>query len=156
MEPSQKPTRRWAAAFSDDSFLKALKKVESLVSKVLSIAMVVVLLVSVVDLCIVLSREILAEPYGFFSSTLIQIFGLFLNVLVALEILENITAYLKKHEIQVELVIATSLTAVARKIIIFDFEKAQAPELAALALALVGLSISYWVIRRTNRRLHRE
>jgi len=47
----------------------------------------------------------------------------FLNVLIALEILENITAYLRKHVVQVELVIVTSIIAVARKIIILDFEK---------------------------------
>lgn len=153
MEPLEKPSHSVKSALSDESFLKVLKRVESFVSKVLSIAMVIVLLVSVVDLCIYLAAELFSEPYGFFTSTLIEIFGLFLNVLVALEILENITAYLKKHEIQVELVIATSLTAVARKIIIFDFEKAGALDLAALALAVVALSIGYWVIRRTNRRL---
>ncbi|MDX2215438.1 MAG: phosphate-starvation-inducible PsiE family protein [Oculatellaceae cyanobacterium bins.114] len=153
MERFRNLSRRLAAVLSDEIFVNQLKKVESLVAKVLSIAMVIVLLVSVVDLCIYLANEILSEPYGFFATTLIEIFGLFLNVLVALEILENITAYLKKHEIQVELVIATSLTAVARKIIIFDFAKADALELAALSLAVVALSIGYWVIRRTNRRL---
>jgi uncharacterized membrane protein (DUF373 family) len=156
MEPRRKLSQYLASAFSDETFVKSLKGVESLVAKVLSVAMVVVLLVSVVDLCIYLTSELLSEPYGFFTTTLIEIFGLFLNVLVALEILENITAYLKKHEIQVELVIATSLTAVARKIIIFDFEKAEALDLAALALAVVALSAGYWVIRRVNRRLRQS
>lgn len=147
--------RRWigpvASTDSDERFLEFLQKIETLVSKVLSIAMVVVLLVAVVDLCLYLGKEILSEPYGFFSITLIEIFGLFLNVLIALEILENITAYLKRHVIQVELVIATSLTAVARKIIIFDFEKTPASYLVGLAAAIFALSLSYWIVRRTNR-----
>jgi Phosphate-starvation-inducible E. len=62
------------------------------------------------------------------KDTLFVIFGLFLNVLIALEILENITAYLKKHVIQVELVIVTSLIAVSRKIIILDLEKKTAAD----------------------------
>jgi uncharacterized membrane protein (DUF373 family) len=124
---------------SDDNFLLQLKRVETLVSKVLSLAMVAVLLVLVIDLCVILAKELIAEPYGFFTTSLIEIFGLFLNVLIALEILENITAYLKKHVIQVELVIATSLTAVARKIIIFDIKTTPAPYLIGLALAVLAL-----------------
>lgn len=111
--------------------------------------MVAVLIVAVVDLIFVLIRELLSEPYGFFASTLIEIFGLFLNILIALEVLENITAYLKKHVVQVELVIGTSLTAVARKIIIFDFNKATGVDLIGLAVAIFALSISYWIVRRT-------
>lgn len=146
------------SATSDESFLTGLKRVETLVSKILSIAMVIVLLVSVVELCIFLSQEVLfstklADTDKFFTVSLIKIFGLFLNILVALEILENITAYLKKHVVQVELVIVTSLTAVARKIIIFDFSKATGIELMALALAVVSLSGGYWIIRRANRKL---
>lgn len=137
---------------SDASFLSYIKVVEAIVSKVLSIAMVVVLLVAIVDLIIFLGTEIFSEPYGFFSVTLFEIFGLFLNILVALEVLENITAYLKKHVVQVELVIATSLTAVARKIIIFDFSKSTGVELIALGVAIFTLSISYWLVRRTNKR----
>jgi uncharacterized membrane protein (DUF373 family) len=59
-----------------------------------------------------------------------------LTVLIALEILENITAYLRKHIIQVELVIVTSIIAIARKIIILDFEKTSGIDLIGLAIAI--------------------
>ncbi len=85
------------------------------------------------------------------KDALFVIFGLFLNVLIALEILENITAYLKKHVIQVELVIVTSLIAVSRKIIILDLEKKTAADLIGLATAIFALSISYLIVRYTNK-----
>lgn len=140
---------------SDENFLAWLKKIETLVSKVLSLAMVGVLLVAVFELCFFIIQEIflnntLADPDKFGTVTLIKIFGLFLNVLIALEVLENITAYLKKHVVQLELVIVTSLTAVARKIIIFDFTKSTGIELTALAIAILTLSISYWIVRRKS------
>jgi uncharacterized membrane protein (DUF373 family) len=134
---------------SDRSFLQSIKFLENIVSKLLAIAMVVVTLVSVVDLCVVVVTQLLTPPIGFLNISLIQIFGLFLNVLIALEILENITAYLRNHIIQLELVIVTSLTAVARKIIIFD--KSTGPDLTSLALAIFALSISYWIVRQVNR-----
>lgn len=107
----------------EDPFLRAITRIESLISKLLSILMIGLIVVAVVDLARFLVADLLREPTGFFSTTLIEIFGLFLNILIALEILENITAYLQKQVVQVELVIVTSLIAVARKIIIFDFEK---------------------------------
>jgi uncharacterized membrane protein (DUF373 family) len=137
---------------SNESFLRQLKKVEILVAKLLSILMVGVLLVALVDLGLVLFREIFTEPpYGFFSTALIEIFGAFLNILIALEVLENITAYLRGSGIRIELVIVTALTAVARKIVIFDFGKLSGLELIGLAVAIFTLSISYWLVRRCNR-----
>ena len=137
---------------SDRSFLKALQGFEGLISKLLSIAMVFVILLAVYDLATYLFIDVFREPPVHFSTTLFTIFGLFLNVLIALEILENITAYLKSHIIQVELVIVTSLVAVSRKIIILDLQKTTGLELIALAAAILSLSISYWLVRDMNRR----
>ncbi|PMB43848.1 hypothetical protein CEN41_11810, partial [Fischerella thermalis CCMEE 5330] len=75
-----------------------------------------------------------------------------LNILIALEILENITGYLKKHVLQVELVIVTSLIAVARKIIILDLEKVSGIDIIGLGIALLALSISYWIVRKTTSK----
>jgi len=139
------------AIASDENFVGLLKGSESLVAKVLSLAMILVLVVATVDLFRVLFQDLIfEEPYGFFSTALLEIFGLFLNVLIALEILENISAYLKKHVVQLELVIVTSLTAVARKIIIFDSKQASGIELIGLGVAIFALAGSYWIVRRSN------
>ena len=137
-------------ASKDQSFLNLISSMEGFISKILSIAMLLVILFAIFDLGIFLIRSLFSEPWGFFNTTLIEIFGLFLNILIALELLENITAYLKEHVIQVQLVIVTSLIAVARKLIILDLEKTSGTQLIGLAIAVVALSISYWLIRRTN------
>ena len=142
---------------SDEEFLGFIKVIESLVSKVLSLAMVAVILISVVDLIIFLAKDLFVEqPVGFFTVTVIKIFGFFLNILIALELLENITAYLKNHAVQVELVIITSLVAVARKIIILDLDKVDGLELIGLAIAILALSISFLIVRFMNKRSHDE
>jgi len=136
----------------DDNFLLSIKKVENLVSKALSIAMILVILVAICDLGFFLFQELFSSPSGFFNGTLIKIFGMFLNVLIALELLENITDYLRKHVVQVELVIVTSLIAVAGKIIIFDFSKYSGIELIGLSTGILALAISYWIIRQVNAK----
>ena len=136
---------------SDEGFLENLGWFEGFVSKLLSIAMVLVVMVVIVDLGKYLAEALLdPDPYNFLGKTLLDIFGLFLSVLIALEILENITAYLKKHVVQVELVIVTSLTAVARKIIILDLDKVTGVSLIGLAIAIVALSISYFIVKSVH------
>ncbi len=138
----------------DQNFLHGLESIESVVSKVLSIMMILVTIVAVFDLSVFLVQELWIEVsspnHTRFSEILFKIFGLFLNILIALEILENITAYLKKHVVQVELVIVTSLIAVARKIIILDLSKTSGIEIIGLGVAIFSLSVSYWVVRRAN------
>lgn len=140
---------------SDEFFLKWLENLEVIVAKFLSILMVGLSLIAVYDLCIFLFQLIVDhfdQPYfDFPKEGLFEAFGLFLNVLIALEILENITVYLKDHHVQYELVVATSLIAIARKIIIFDLEKKDAFDLIALSIAVLTLSISYLIIRGMNR-----
>ncbi|MTJ11369.1 hypothetical protein FJR11_01900 [Anabaena sp. UHCC 0187] len=136
---------------SDKSFMHLIETVEVIVSKLLSLLMVVVIFATLGDLAIFIGQEILS-PQGSFSKTLFQTFGLFLNVLIALEILENITGYLKKHVLQVELVIVTSLIAIARKIIILDLKVTEGIEIIGLGIAILSLSISYLIIRSSNSK----
>ncbi|EAW45503.1 phosphate-starvation-inducible PsiE family protein [Nodularia spumigena CS-584] len=134
----------------DENFMRLIENIEVLVSKILSLAMVVVILAAIFDLGVYLIKELFTNPYGKFNEVLFTIFGLFLNILIALEILENITAYLRKHVVHVELVIVTSLIAVARKIIILDLGKITGVEIIGLGVAILALSISYWIIRSSN------
>jgi uncharacterized membrane protein (DUF373 family) len=134
----------------DDIFLVSVKRFETGLAKLLSLFMIAVILTSTIDLGIVLFQVLLAPPENFLGRILIDIFGFFLNVLIALEILENITAYLRKNAVQVELVIVTSIIAVARKIIILDFDKVDGIDIIGLGIAIFALSISYWIVRNTK------
>jgi uncharacterized membrane protein (DUF373 family) len=136
----------------DENFMKSIHTIENLVSKVLSVALIIVIIVSLYDLVVILIKDLFTtEPVGFFSKTLIEIFGLFLNILIALELLENVTAYLRKHIVQVELVVVTALIAISRKIIIFDTNKYDKDDLIALTVGTLALAASYWLIRKVNR-----
>jgi uncharacterized membrane protein (DUF373 family) len=144
--------RQLTNQFKNDIFLKRLHQFEGTISKVLSIGMILVILAMVIDLAIVLFNAILStSPGAFLGQPVIDLFGLFLSVLIALEILENITAYIRSHVVQVELVIATALTAVGRKIIILDLNTVSGTTLIGLAIAIFALAISYWIVRVSHR-----
>ena len=59
---------------------------------------------------------------------------------------------LRKHIIQVELVVVTALIAVARKVMIFDPNKYAKNDLISLAIAIFALAASYGIIRWSNRK----
>jgi uncharacterized membrane protein (DUF373 family) len=138
----------------DEIFLKTIESIEIIIAKFLSIAMVLVTFIALTQLSYALVDKLIItfkRPTNEdFNATLFELFGLVLNVLIALEILANITAYLRKNVTQIELVIVTSLIAVARKIIILDLEKKSSGDLVALAVAVFSLSISYAIVDKCN------
>ena len=146
----------------DERFLVLVHWVEKIVAKVLSLALMFIVLISLGDLVIYLAKHILSEQTtnyiinreatSYFNQTLIEVFGLFLNILIALELLESITGYLKKHVVQVELVLVTALIAVARKIIIFDSTNKGSDKLISLGVAILCLSVSYLIVRFTRNQ----
>ncbi|MCW6037706.1 phosphate-starvation-inducible PsiE family protein [Spirulina subsalsa FACHB-351] len=136
----------------NQNFLTFLHQIESLVSKLLALLMVMVIFFAIYELSIFLFTELFVGFSSPFVSQLFKVFGLFLNILIALEILENITAYLQNNAIQLELVIMTSLIAVARKIIIFDIEKKSSGDLIAMSIAVFLLALSYAIVRSNNRK----
>ena len=138
-----------------ENFLKFLDRAEGLVAMLLSLAMMVVLAFTVFDLGVfLLSALYTHSDFRSEKVFIIEVFGLFLNILIALELLENITAYLRKHVVQVELVFITALIAGARKIIILDLEKVTGPQLLGLAAAILALAISYWLMRQIKIEPH--
>jgi len=143
--------KKLAELFNDKNFLKIVHITENIVSKVLSLGIIIVIFVSIIDLIFILAKYLFVTgKIGFFASTIFEIFGLFLNILIALELLENVTVYLRKHILQLELVLTTALIAVARKIIIFDPKQYEKVDLVALGIAIICLSASYWLVKRSH------
>lgn len=139
-------------ARNNNEFLVMLKFMESLVSKVLSLFMIGLILFALYDISVFLVQEWFVHSSDPLKTRLFDAFGLFLNVLIALELLDNITAYLKNHVIQLELVIVTAIIAIARKVIIFDLDKYSSDDLMAIGVTVLLLSLSYFFISIPNRK----
>ncbi len=81
-------------------------------------------------------------------SDILATFGAFLAVLIAIEIFTNITLYIRNDVLPVELVVATALMAICRKVIIFDFKELTPMYILATAAVVLALGITYWLISR--------
>lgn len=135
------------------AFVHSIEGVETFVNQVLAVALVMVTLGATFNVGIVLVRELLEPPFGALSVKAIEVFGLILDVLIAMELLNNTVARLKTRTIRVELVLATAAIAVSRKLIVLDLSKTSGPQLLGLAAAIFTLSLSYIAIRYTRQDL---
>ncbi|WP_370455457.1 phosphate-starvation-inducible PsiE family protein [Synechococcus sp. RSCCF101] len=119
-------------------------------AKILTVVMGVVIVASIVQLIVGVSTK-LAQPDSatWLGDSLIKVLGDTLTILIALEVLQNITSYLRRHVVQVELVLVTALTAVARKVIVLPAGAEDKPALlGGLALATLALAAAYWLVRQ--------
>ena len=113
--------------------------------------MVLVIVWGIGDVIYVLYQRVTEPPFMLLQiSDILATFGAFLAVLIAIEIFINISMYLSTNVIPVRLVIATALMAIARKVIIFDFERVTPPYIYGTAAVVLSLGITYWLITRKS------
>ncbi len=111
--------------------------------------MVLTVALATIELGVLLVQDIVSHPrYLLGIDELLDLFGMFLLVLLGLELLETIKAYLIEHAIHVEVVMVVALIAVARKVIILDVKDMPPTTLYAIGLIILTLSIGYYLISR--------
>ena len=140
----------------EDKFVVFLHTMIRFAVKVLALLMMLTVLWCVVDVVVVIYKEILSKPIiDLGKSEILHVFGAFMIVLIAVEIFINITLYIRKDVIPIKMVVATALMAVARKIIVFDFRDVSAFHVLATAGLVIGLGGSYWLLER-EFKIHSE
>ncbi len=136
---------------SERRFLRAIDQFEQLIAKALSVFLVVLILLASFELLRQLATGLLGGQSIAGEEDLISYFGELLNILIALELLQNLTAYLQRHAVQIQLVLLTAITAVARKLIVLPGTESSKPQLVvALGICVICLAGAYWLIRTLN------
>ncbi len=129
--------------------LEWLDKLEKFIVIFLIGFMSLTLVLATVELAHTLIKDIASHPtYLLGIDELLDVFGMFLLVLLGLELLETIKAYLIEHAIHVEIVMVVALIAISRKIIILDIKGVDAMKLIAIGCIILALSLGYYLISR--------
>jgi len=111
--------------------------------------LVVVIMLSTVHLGALIGQKIW-EPPRFLIPVqgLLEIFGYFLLVMIGVELLETLRAYLKKDVIHVRVVLEVALIAMARKVIIEEPNVVPSLTLFGIAALILALGIAYYFERQ--------
>ncbi|MDO6561945.1 phosphate-starvation-inducible PsiE family protein [Amphritea sp. 1_MG-2023] len=132
-----------------DVQLNLLHRLIRVAIRVLALLMVLVIYWSIADVIYVLYLKLSTPPYFLLDvEDILQTFGAFMIVLIAVEIFINIRLYLGSNTIPVELVVATALMAVARKVIVLDLKLVSAEQIYGLALVTIALGVTYWLVKQ--------
>lgn len=134
-----------------DPLIRVLNKIVVYSVKCLAVLMVIVVVWALIDVATHMYRVISASLLSAFNvDNLISIFGAFLAVLIAVEIFLNIVFYLKRDAVHVPLVLATALTAIARKVIVLDYNTTNPQYIYATATAILAVGITYWLVTKKS------
>jgi len=127
-----------------------LKKFEKVIVVTLLGLMMLAVLASTVELGIILWQQLAKPPLLLLNlEEMLEVFGFFLMVLIGLELLESIKAYLDNSRVHVEVVFLVAIVAAARKIIILDYKTITSDMLFAIAAVIVALGVGFYLVRRT-------
>jgi uncharacterized membrane protein (DUF373 family) len=108
------------------------------------------ILLATIELAWLIIKDVITPPIILLEiNELLDIFGLFLLVLLGIELISTLKAYLAQNEVHVEVVFAVALIAVGRKVIILDVEKISSLSLLGIASIIISLSIGYFLVKRT-------
>ncbi|HQH41276.1 MAG TPA: phosphate-starvation-inducible PsiE family protein [Bacteroidales bacterium] len=131
---------------------KALKIFEKAIIFILLGIMMVVISLSLIDLIYHLIQLILASDFLVLGiDELFNLFGFILLLLISLELLQTVKMYLNEKVVHTEIVLEVAMIALARKIIITDFEKVNSLNTLSVAAILLVLAVAYF-LQKTSRK----
>ena len=127
-----------------------LKKYEKFMIQFLMIMMGIVLGLATIDLAWFIIKDIIKFPYLILSiNDLLDIFGLFMLVLIGIELLETIMkTYLTQGQPHYEVVLSVAIIAIARKVIILDLKEISSESLIGIASIIVALTAGYFLMKK--------
>lgn len=135
----------------DQAVLHAVDRGERLLARLLSVMLMLVLAIAALQLLWQLVQDLINPNHTWLGDSLILLLGDLLNLLIGLEVLQNITAYLRRGVVQIDLVLLTAITAVGRKVIVLPPGAENKPQLLmGLGVAVVCLAASYWLVRASR------
>ena len=129
-----------------------MKRFERLVIFLLMVLMALVVFLSVIELAWIILKDMISSPFALLRiDQLLEIFGLFLLVLIGIELLDTIKAYIQEKVVHAEVVLMVAIIAISRKVIILDIEKTASTTLMGIGVVIIALSVGYYLVKRCYR-----
>ena len=137
--------------------LSLYQRFEHIIVLVLTALIAVIVVVAVWNLRLkilfglVLSGSLDPSDYAIFQA----VFGMIFTVIIALEFKKSLLVIAERREnvVQIRSVVMIALLAICRKVIILDLRETDAPQILALAAAILSLGVVYWLIRDSDQCL---
>lgn len=128
-----------------------LKFIERGIIYILIMMMAMILILSTVELGYFLVKNIIQSEFLLLDlDDLMELFGVFLLVLIGIELLDTIKVYLRQNQVHVEVVILVAIIALARKIVVLEIEELPGEKIIGLGILIISLSVAYFLIKKAG------
>jgi uncharacterized membrane protein (DUF373 family) len=118
---------------------------------VLIFLMSVILVLATIELGYYLVRNLIQSDFLIIDlDDLMDLFGVFLLVLIGIELLDTIKVYLKQNQVHVEVVVLVAIIALARKIVVLKIEELDGGTIIGIGVLIIALAIAYYLIKRAG------
>ncbi len=131
-----------------------LRRYEKIIIQSLMVMMAIVLGLATIDLGWLIVKDIMEPPFLILSvDQLLDIFGLFMLVLIGIELLETIMkTYMTQGQAHYEVVLSVAIIAIARKVIILDLKEMDSGGLIGIASIIVALTLGYFLMKKSHSK----
>jgi uncharacterized membrane protein (DUF373 family) len=131
---------------------RAIERFHALIMIALAVMMALAILAATLDLAWVFMINLLQAPFDFLTvAELLDIFGVFMVVLIGLELLETVATPHGALRVRVEAVVMVALIAVVRKVILLDFKDLPGLTVLAIGGLVLALTGGYALLRQPLR-----
>jgi uncharacterized membrane protein (DUF373 family) len=113
--------------------------------------MSVILVLATIELGYYLVKNIIQSDFLIIDlDDLMDLFGVFLLVLIGIELLDTIKVYLKQNQVHVEVVVLVAIIALARKIVVLKIEELDGGTIIGIGVLIIALAIAYYLIKKAG------
>lgn len=130
---------------------KFLESFEKTIVNILILIMVLIIIIATFVLgWAIITNIVSSTNYLPDDIDLLDIFGYVLLILIGIELLETIKAYLTEHVFHVEIVLEVAIIAVARKVILLDYKEYSGLTILAIAALILALAVGFYLEKRAR------
>jgi len=130
---------------------KAGKYIQRYIIYALIIMMFGLLVLTTIELGYYLIKSIFGPDHFLVNlDQLMDLFGIFMLVLIGIELLDTIKVYLKENVVHVEVVVLVAIIAIARKVVVLKIEEIDGLTIIGIALIIVSLAVAYYFIKKAG------
>lgn len=134
-----------------DNIKKGTRRVEKIIINALIVMMAGILILATIELGYFLLNTIIESRSLLINlDNLLDLFGIFLLVLIGIELLDTIKVYFKENVVHVEVVVLVAIIAISRKVVILKAEELPGLTLLGIAAIIVALAVAYFLIRKAG------
>lgn len=133
-----------------------MERITTAVERLVVGALLILLMVTILVGTVIVGWSLIQDLLGFGAlvadpKALFDVFGLFVAVLVGVELLRILRHLVQSHEVDTELVVETALIALCNKVITLNLSAVSWPTLLAIAALILAVAAAIYALRVARR-----